>query len=271
MKAAFAVTALLALTSPALADDLTDFFATEGCAIGPATIPKAEAAGFDRAGIDALAEKWRNDPETVVTGDWLVLPPKVCTMKLPVIESELKLIDSDVQAAFSAPDAYLSDDSPGCFISLDELQKTTAAARGWSQDKATIEYLRLLGKSMASGEMTFYSDSPLRTPYGSHLTTGSCGEVLPYLEDARRAHDYLVQNFDQIVRRNLSEVTCEESSAWPSVDEQERLHNDLQGTSQHAWPWLEAFMVVHGAGWYDGITATEKGTPRPPLCHYAAN
>ncbi|MDQ7775702.1 hypothetical protein [Paracoccus aminovorans] len=269
MRSAAAVAALLALTPPVLADDLADFLATEGCAIGPATAARAEAAGLDRAVVDALGDRWRDDPETVLTGDWLVLPPAACTIKPPVVESALKLTDPDVRAAFSAVDAHANDGSPGCFLDQDRLLDTTAAARGWTRDQATVEYLRLVGQSMASGAMTLYADSPLRTPYGSHLMTGSCGEALPYRDDARRAHDHLVQNFDRIVRRNLREVPCEYGSTWPSTTERERMHNDLRGTSHHAWLWFEAFMIVYPSDWYEGVAATEKGAPRPPLCHYA--
>ena len=248
--------------------DPLDFFARKGCAIGPSTRAAARQAGLDQAAIDALADKWRDDPETVATGDWLVLPPQACTMTLPVVESALKLTDPDVQAAFSAADAYAGEDSPGCFLDGDKLRETTAVTRGWTADQAMIEYLRLVAQSMASGDLTFYTDSPLLTPYGIHLTTGSCGEVLPYREDARRGHEYLVENFDMIVRRNLQKVTCEYGGSWPAHDEAERLHNELQGISQHACLGFEAYLIVLGAGWYEGASLTEKGTPRPPLCHY---
>lgn len=245
-----------------------DFFAGQGCAIGPSTRAAARQAGVDQAAIDALADQWRDDPETVVTGDWLVLPPQACTMTLPVVESALNLTDSEVQAAFSAADAYAGEDSPGCFLNGEKLRETTAVTRGWTADRAMTEYLRLVAQSIGSGDLTFYTDSPFLTPYDLHLMTGSCGEVLPYRDDARRGHEYLVENFDMIVRRNLQEVTCEYGGSWPAVEEAERLHNELQGISQHAWLGFEAYLIVLGAGWYEGVSLTEKGMPRPPLCHY---
>jgi hypothetical protein len=36
----------------------------------------------------------------------------------------------------------------------------------------------------------------------------------------------------------------------------------------NAWLWFEFDLISMAAGWRDGMTGTEKGKPRPPLCHY---
>lgn len=265
-----ALVGLLLVAGPASADDqaaLIEFFAGQGCAIGPSTRDAAIAAGFTAGDVDALAAAEAGREGAVASGDWLVMAPQICRMRLPEISGELSLSDADVAAAFSAPDAYLDQDSPGCFLTgplLDDLP----AARGWDADKAADEYYRLLARSIISGELTFYSDSPLLTPMGFQLTSGACGDAAP-MDEIRRSHEFLLQNFDPIMRTMQAENSCEPGRYTGLISDINLVPGNGEGTgTDNAWIGLEATVIGQAAGWYEGQTATEKGTPRPPLCQY---
>ncbi len=39
-----------------------------------------------------------------------------------------------------------------------------------------------------------------------------------------------------------------------------------EGRNGNAWLLFEFQVIAMGAGWYEGMTFIERGTPRPPLC-----
>jgi hypothetical protein len=41
------------------------------------------------------------------------------------------------------------------------------------------------------------------------------------------------------------------------------------GRVENAWLGLELQIIVLGLGWQEGASLTERGTPRPPVCHFA--
>ena len=193
--------ACLFIAAPALADDraaLVDFFAGQGCAIGPASREAALAAGFSDEQIDTLVAEEAARDGAVSTGGWLVMAPAACRMRPPEIGGTLQLTDPEVVAVISAPDAYADQDSPGCFVNSD-LMARLQETRGLDPDTSFEEYIRLIGRSIISGEMAFYSDSILVTPPGYQSMNGICAEV-PAAAEIRRNHDYLIQNFDPLVR-----------------------------------------------------------------------
>ncbi|MBK4216447.1 hypothetical protein JJJ17_10965 [Paracoccus caeni] len=260
---------LLSFSPIAHADsaDLIDFLAGQGCAIGPSTRAAAITAGFTEEQIDGLAALAKPDPETIETGDWLVLPPSQCTIRVPVIDHALNLDDPDVALTFSDIDAHAADGDPGCFLDSDALRRGLRLSRGWDNDRATIEYIRLVGASLASGDMAFYGDSPLRTPVGFSLLRGDCAQI-PQIKEIRNSHRVLIENFDHIIRENAKLLNCTED-APPNSMKFDDIIAKLDGRpNTNAWLWMEGMMIVLAAGWYEGMTGTEKGIPRPPLCHY---
>lgn len=268
--------ACLFIAAPALADDraaladdraaLVDFFAGQGCAIGPASRAAAMAAGFSADQIDALAAEEAGRDGAVSTGGWLVMAPTACRMRPPEIGGTVQLGDPEVVAMISAPDAYADQDSPGCFVDagmMGRLQHT----RGMDADTAFEEYIRLIGRSIISGEMTFYSDSMLVTPFGFQSMTGICAQV-PAAADIRRDHDFLIQNFDPLVRAIMTTNSCDDFMGWVNSDGSP-VPDTAPGTAtSNAWMWYEVLTIAIAAGWFEGISSTEKGMPRPPLCHY---
>lgn len=247
--------------------NLVEFLAGQGCAIGPGTRNAALAAGYEIDEIDALIEIARRNPDTVETGDWLVLPTEICNIRLPTATNELKLTDPEVRKSISARDAYLADDEPGCFFDHQRLFEELRKTRSWDDDKIDLEYIRLIGSSITSGDIRFYTDDPLRTPVGFQLMTGECADV-PHISEIRRSHAALTALFDPLIRANAANVACENGASLVTPEFPD-IAQALWGSEvPNAWLAFEIQMIAMGAGWYEGISMSDKGTPRPPLCHY---
>ncbi|SFB10972.1 hypothetical protein SAMN03159496_01919 [Rhizobium sp. NFR07] len=264
----FAAISLLSVPALAAAEEkpasIEDFFAGQGCAIGPATYDAAIRAGFEPEAIDRLKEKARADEKTVITGDWLVLSPQACTIRIPKIESAIRLGDPEVVKSTSAKDAYSADGDPGCFL-VGSVYEEVITTRGWFPDIANLEYIRFLAEGIASGTLSFYSPDPLRTPPGVMITSGECADV-PSMADVRRSHALLVEHFDTFVRAYLND-DCEKGGM--AMIEVGDMTKKLGGESRvNAWTFFEVEMIARGAGWWEGMGAKEKGAPRPPMCHY---
>lgn len=258
----------MAFPAAAHADDtqLVDFFAGEGCALGPTTRALAVEAGFEKAAIEALMQTARADPESVETGDWIVLSSASCKIRPPQVKSELRLDDPEIKSRISAIDLYADQGEPGCFLNADTLYEELMVTRGWLPDKALREHLRLLSENLVTGDLAFYKDDILSTPAGLQVTSGDCADV-PNMEEIRRSHHVLIDNFDLLIRADMENAVCETegSPSWQAL----QLFPELTGgESSNAWMAMEMRFILMGSGWIEGITMTDKGTPRPPLCTY---
>jgi hypothetical protein len=259
----------LAATRPAQADQarIELFLAEQGCVIGPSTLAEAEVQGLDRAALEAQAAKARADQGTVTSGAWLVLSPEACEIKPPRIVSKIKIGDPEVVKNLSSIDAYKADGSIGCYLDAMGLLAAVKTSRQWSEEEAFLEYARFLGASVIAGELAFYSPDPLRSPVGFQLTTGACSKT-PDMPDIKRSHALLIRHFGALIRADsIGEATCENSGA-PSWKMAELLKQISGGKVANAWTSFEVFIIAMGAGWFDGMSSTSKGKPRPPLCRY---
>lgn len=266
------ITAIVcAIAAPVLAQDgnreysLLEFFAGQGCAIGPTTRAAAIAAGYNAHEIDLLGARAWPDSGTIWTGGWLVLPPSICQIRLPEVNSLIQFSDPEVIASISAPDA--NEGEPGCYLSGAILQEQVQKTRNWDKDTAFIENLRFLSASLISGDLAFYSDSPLRTPPGFIVATGECADI-PLMPAIKRNHELLVKHFGAFIRENSANTICEYSGSIMSAGWQDIADTLTDGKNTNAWLGFEYQLIAMGAGWYEGIGLTNKGTPRPPLCHY---
>lgn len=239
-----------------------DFFAGQGCAIGPATLAAADRAGLDKAAVEALTATAAAHPDTVRTGDWLVMPPDLCRMRLPDITSEVSLTDPEVVASITPIDAYEADGGRGCFLQMEALMEALEAGRGWDSQRAYMAYMRLVAAGLISGEMTFFSTEPLVTPWGFQLVTGQCGAELADIALIREDHAHLAAQFDEIIRASAADTECIEGASGNFY------MLEQPAPTRNAWTNFQAMAIVLGAGWQEGLSLTEKGTPRPPLCHY---
>ena len=260
-----------AIAAPVLAQDdnrensLLEFFAGQGCAIGPTTRAAAIAAGYSSHEIDLLGARAWPDSGTVWTRGWLVLPPSICQIRLPEVNSLIQFSDPEVIASLSAPDAY--EGEPGCFLSGDILQEQVQKTRNWDKDTAFIEYLRFLSASLLSGDLAFYSDDPLRTPAGFIVAKGKCSDI-PLMPEIKRNHALLIKHFDAFIRANAAEITCAYGETIMGAKWHDIADTITDGKNSNAWLSFEFLIIEMGAGWYEGINFTNHGTPRPPVCHY---
>lgn len=248
---------------------LTDFMADQACAIGPQTRSAAIAAGHDANAVDALIASAKQDSKTVKAGQWLVLSSEQCRIKPPVVASAIKLSDPEVRSAVSSPTVPTAEGEVGCFLDPSRLFQELRRTRFWNEERIYQEYLRMLGASIVSGELTFYSSDPLRTPPSFQLTTGECGNV-PHMAQIQRSHENLITLFDPLIRANAENVECIRHASLLTYQLHEIARTLSKGAITNAWVGMELKLIAMGAGWYEGTDAKQPGTPRPPLCHYPA-
>lgn len=247
-----------------------DFFAAQGCAIGPATLAAAKQAEVPKADIRALTEAAAAHPDTIHTGDWLVMPPDLCRMRFPDITSEVAITDPEVVASLSPIDEHAFSGGWGCFLDQKALVERLRAGRGWDEERANNARLRLLADGVIRGEIAYFSSNPLITPWEVQILTGKCGSMLPAIQQIREDHAFLVANFDRMIRAGAAETACTGGNLGMFLAFEEGLA-DMAGTTQNYWTGYQAILIARGAGWYEGASFGKIGMPRPPLCHYPAD
>ncbi|MFS8151269.1 hypothetical protein [Vreelandella titanicae] len=273
---AFLSMGLLFITAPTSAQTtsatIDDFFAGEGCAIGPTTRHAALAEGFQESDIDALVNEVKLDEHTVVTGEWVVLPPDKCTIRLPSPSGALALSDPEVVAATSSTityysEAYSDKEDLGCFLSSPKLHNNLRQSRGWDEYTISLEYTRMLSSAIAQGNASFYSSSPLRTPPGYQILTGDCAYV-QMMPQIRESHAFLRDHFDDLVRTLGQSLACDSDANLVMVYNENVAGTLEEETPSNEWQGMEIMVIAMGAGWYENRSITDPGTPRPPLCYY---
>lgn len=243
------------------------FFADQGCAIGPSTIAAAIASGIERSDVEAYVAAVRADPNNMKTGDWTVLAVESCEIRPPSVTSEIKLVDPEVVQSLSAIDAYAEYGDIGCFLDGPKLFEAVQSTRGWDADKANLEYMRFLAQSIVSGELSMYSASPVRTPPGFILMSGKCAET-PQMPEIKRSHDLLMKHFDALIRADAAgEAFCKRDGA-PSLKFSQVAEKVIGEKPSNAFFYMDVSVIAWGAGWFEGMSSSSKGMPRPPLCRY---
>ncbi len=230
-----------------------------------ATGLKAEAVtDAVKAGLDAVTATRQ--------GDWVVFDAAVCTITLPEIESAYDVTSPEILAITSDIDAYAETGDRGCFLQEAATMFDTLAGGG--RGDGFDAYIRFIGAGLIRGDLRFYGPSPLRTPPSFQVVSGACAEV-GNINAIARSHDVLAEGFGGYVRKLGAETACDGSfgSATPMMFAGEMQGAAPDGTVPddaeiNAWLWFEFDLIAMAAGWHDGMTGTEKGTPRPPLCHH---
>lgn len=244
---------------------LVDFFANHGCTIGPVSRKAARAAGFQAGQIDlfVLFESARDG--ATVMDDWLVMAPSACTISPPRIGGELRLSDPDIRAAISAPDAYAAEGSPGCFLGHPQI-RAAGDKRGWDDARGSTEFYQLLARSIIAGDASFYSPSLMVTPPGHQVMIGDCANV-PDRPDIRRSSEFLIRNFDPIVRGVMAASACDGTSSLADLD-LNQLPGIAAGTqTSNAWAFIDLEVIAVAAGWQADEAPPDRPRLRPPMCH----
>src|SRR5690606_19466882 len=107
---------------------------------------------------------------------------------------------------------------------------------------------------------------PLSTPPGLLLTEGECANV-PAIDKILRSHRTLIDNSDAFIRADMENVICRTDHA-PSWKARKIYQKIAGGETSNAWMDTEVRFIAMGAGWIEGISMDDRGTPRPPLCVY---
>ena len=277
MRAALALCLLTA--APANANpELLEFMGGQGCTFGADRGAVATATGLSVDTINAFIAQSLDDGTAVQERDYVVLGEKVCTIRLPVIDGAYTIASPEIVAMTSPVDAYAADGAPGCFL-IDPLLAFDAM-NGSSRGAGFADYIAFVGAGLVAGDLRFYSPSVLRTPFGFQNVKGPCAAV-PDIEVIDRSHLALTTGFGGYIRALGAETPCEgDQSGDLSYDDSVMARYtatvqgfDLSDKAQdqpriNAWLWFEYDLIAMAAGWHEGMTGTEKGTPRPPLCHY---
>jgi hypothetical protein len=277
VRAALAV--LSVAGTPAVADtELLAFMGGQGCTFGPASRAAAEATGFSADTIGALVAQSLSDGTAVQQGEYVVLGEAVCTIRLPDIRSAYSVSSPEIAAITSAVDAHASDGMPGCFVvgasELFDKMNGGVPGAGFS------EHIAFIAAGLMAGDLRFYSPSILQTPIAFQSLAGACAEV-PDIPVLRDSHVALTTGFGEYVRALGAAMPCAGASSGDLPFEQSvmaRFTATIQGVDPNvpledqprinAWLWYEYDLIGMAAGWHEGMTGTDRGTPRPPLCHY---
>lgn len=265
-----ALTVAAGLAGPAQADRsfLTHFMGGQGCAVGPEAAMAAHLPS-DRmypALLD-FAEAALAEGNAERQGDWIVLGPEICTIRLPKIEAAFDLDDPVVERAFGPIDEFAEYEDYGCYLNVDALFDGLRSDYGLGDDRLMQVYADLVAKGVVEGTITFYSDDVLVTPPGFQRISGACAD-LDGIADIRRSQALLRENFDQIVRANAAAVTCAPSSSAVDMVVGRTVTELAEGQPANVWGLMEVLMLGISAGWVEGASLTERGTPRPPICSY---
>lgn len=244
----------------AAADDtaIMDFMGTQGCTVDTAVQARAAQPGIDADAFEVRIAKALNDGDAEKHGAWTLLAETICSIRMPEIETPFPLEDPNVGEFVSAPDAY---EHRGCFVDGAKLLDHMITRSGQDKDRANDAYLRFLASGIISGEVRFYTGDPLATPPGFQVFSGNCADV-PDLAAIRQNHALLVQQFGNVIRTVGGAAGCDGDITALL----QRETASLPGNT-NAWMFYEVTIIAMAAGWFEGMSHSDRGVPRPPLCH----
>lgn len=136
-----------------------------------------------------------------------------------------------------------------------------------------MDYLRFIGAHIAKGEIRLYGTSPVRTPIALRAMTGKCADT----EGAEAVNDnygVLREGFGKYIRARGVSETCGDPDGIVGLREGLKIQgHDFDSAEDadppiNAWLSFEFDLIAMAAGWHEGMTGTQRGEPRPPLCHY---
>jgi hypothetical protein len=277
MKFGFALLPILIFSiSPVAADEakLLQFIGGQGCTFGADSRAAAVEAGFAQADIDALTSKALRDGAANQEGAYVVLSEELCTMRLPDIASPYKTTSPEIVAITSALDAFVADGDLGCFLvkPIEAFDKLKGGPKG----AGYLDYFRFMASAIVAGDLTAYGTDPLHVVAGFQVISGNCAQT-PHIQDIQRSHETLALVFGPMIRKIGAERECGDGSPHVLSDAHSVELLQRQNIAQlgmapvNEWMWMEVTVIAVGAGWYENMSATEMGTPRPPLCHYRRN
>lgn len=272
MRQAAVASALVLLAQAASAETtLADFLGAKGCTLGPKERAQAIEAGLSGKQVDAEIDTALKAGTASQQGRFVVLSEEICTIRLPEITTDTRLDAPEIKLRTTAFDQFAAHGDEGCF-----LQDVSVYFRERDPSPAGNDsFLRFYAAHILTGDLTFYSPSPLRTPPGLQVMRGACGKVKA-AGDIRRAQGHVTDvNFGKYIRWQMAQTDCADRTGTPVAMQ---FTAELQGVEPgameepdppiNAWLWFEFDLIAMAAGWREGMSWTSKGSLRPPLCHY---
>ena len=245
------------------------FLGGHGCTLSPDSVDEAVAAGTARETIRDLTEAALQVGEAKEQGAYIVFDDDVCQVRLPDIVSKYTVDDPEIRAG----SPYVQNEiAEGCFV---EDAFTLFAELEEFDPRAGFEaFITFVGAGIISGDVRFYGTSPQSTPQGFQIVTGPDCYMAPNIEQINDSHSFIADGFADYVRLVGRATECGD----PVSQEAGLFAADLQGFDHsvdvedqppvNAWLDFEFLFITMAAGWHEGMTDVDRGTPRPPLCHY---
>ncbi len=277
---------LAALPSLAFADDTVDhpqraefldYLGGQGCTLSFDSVEGAETAGIAREDIQEIAAAALESGDATEQGAYIVFSQDVCSIRMPEITSKYSVDDPVIRAG--AP--YINETREfgdvietfeGCFI--EDATTMFAELEDYDPRAGFGAFIDFMGASLISGDVRFYTTSPLKSPRGFQIVSGEQCSKAPNVQMINESHPYLLDGFAEYVRFVGKVTQCGDPigfEAGPFTAEMQGYDHSLDVTEQppiNAWLDFEFLFITMAAGWHEGMTDVDRGTPRPPLCHY---
>lgn len=230
------------------------------------------AAGFSDADVTALVNRTLADATADQQGDFVVLKRQICTIRLPEIASRFTAPSPELVAMNAAIDAFAAEGSPGCF-SLDPPVVFHGLNCGES-GAGYRDHMAFMAASVIACDVRFFGTDPLKTPEGFQVVSGTSADV-PDSAAIRANHSVMKPQIGEFVRQLGERSVCGEGFKTMWISEISDLLQGADATfprdppseNHTSWMWMEYFVITMAAGRHEGLSGTEKDTPRPSLCH----
>lgn len=267
-----------------LPQSLVDFMGGHGCTFTPARDVATRDAGFDPYEVNRLIETSLANGTARDEGGYIVLGREICTIRLPDIQSDFAATDPFIRRATTDFDhfhelykddaLYDGEDLFGCFLQnpLGAFDVRAGGEPGAGFD----DYIAYMAAGIIAGDVRFYSPSPLQTPFSSQIMAGPGCDTVPNAAFVAASHPYLLSGFGEFVRQIGEGTSCNDGREYinPMLIAVEIQGADLtpdapEDPNINAWLGAEWDIITRAAGWHEGMTGSQRGEPRPPLCHYS--
>lgn len=247
-------------------DRFHELLTRQACAIGPENAEVFKNAGLSDRDILFRTTKAVSQQKAYLDGLWVVWKSEFCIIRPPKIALPFSMQEAWTASTFLRGRADEGDDPNACFLNVPEFRRALGQRFGWNSEQSFVAYLQFFAAGISDGTVRFYSEDVLHTPRGV-LVRGRerCGP-LKNAEALDASHAQLIAHFDPLLRGLGLETRCDGSrfqtlGAVSQLDLQQLLE-----ANSNADLGFEVFVIAVGSGWPIGVSETERGRLRPPLC-----
>jgi hypothetical protein len=215
--------------------------------------------------IDARAQRAVLLGKAVAEGAWTLVKAEYCTIVPPSITSEIAVGDIEVQRNLTPVSGH--NGVEGCFLNIAQLQSDLIEERGWSADRSFEAVFSMFGLGLLEETWGFFSADLSKAPLAPQYLAEGCADFDDF-DKIRQSNKLLLSHFDTFVRDYAQYVDCaEDVTLWTKnwAPTFERVTGEV---SSNVYQPLTLAAIGIAGGWYEGVSVTQRGTPRPPLCTF---